>query len=56
MYILAQTNSKKTLKITDLIKFPWDSEGEESETIEDTTENRNSLREKAKQFEKILQA
>lgn len=55
MYILAQTNSKKKLEITDLIKFPWDSEGGESETIEDTTENRNSLREKAKQFEKILQ-
>ena len=56
MYILAQTNSKKTLKITDLIKFPWDSEGEEAETIEDTQENRDKLRERAKQFESILQA
>lgn len=55
MYILAQTNSKKNLKITDLLRFPWDSEGEEVETIEDTTENRNKLRERAKQFEKILQ-
>ena len=53
MYILAQTNSKKKLKITDLMKFPWDSE--DVETIEDTTENRNKLRERAKQFEKFLQ-
>ena len=55
MYILAQTNSKKKLKITDLMKFPWDSEGEDVETIEDTKENRDKLRERAKQFEKFLQ-
>lgn len=38
------------------MEFPWDSEGEEAETIEDTQENRDKLRERAKQFESILQA
>ena len=33
-YIIAQVNSKKRLKIEDIIKFPWDSEfKEENQTI-----------------------
>ena len=27
MYVVAQVNSRKQLKLTDILKFPWDQEG-----------------------------
>ena len=53
-YILAQTNSKKKLDITDILHFPWDDNFEEHDT-EITDEEKNKLRAKAKMFEKMLQ-
>ena len=36
-YVIAQTNSKKRLKLEDIIKFPWDSQYKtESQTISKT--------------------
>ena len=46
-FVLAQTNSKKRLKIEDIIKFPWDSENQPQEIpIEDI----KRLQEKANSF------
>jgi len=55
MYILAQVNSKKKLEITDLMKFPWDDNYEESNK-EYNEEEHKRLREKALMMEKMLQA
>lgn len=55
MYILAQVNSKKKLEITDLMKFPWDDNYEET-SREYNEEEHKRLREKALMMEKMLQA
>lgn len=47
-YITAQTQSTKKLKITDIIKFPW--EGEQVHNTQVSNEDRQRLIEKAKNF------
>ena len=49
-YITAQTQSTKKLKVTDIIKFPW----EHSEPVVVTNSDIERLREKANQFKNIL--
>lgn len=44
MYTIAQVNSRKSLKVTDIMKFSWDSGGVET-TI--TNEDIKRLKEKA---------
>lgn len=47
-YLIAQTNSTKHLKVTDILKFAWDSEADTSISNEDV----DRLKEKALLFEK----
>lgn len=49
-YMVGQVNSTKTLKLTDIIRFPWD---EEQEDVIDENEIRR-LQEKTKLIEKKL--
>lgn len=49
-YLVAQTNSTKELKLTDILKFHW--EKDEAKTISNADVER--LREKAKQFENLF--
>lgn len=53
-YIIAQANSTKTLKQTDILNFPWDEpeEATKEETVSD--EDMTRLRAKAKQIESQL--
>ncbi len=46
-YLIAQTNSTKQLKVTDILKFAWDSEADTSISNEDV----DRLKEKALLFE-----
>lgn len=53
MYVVAQVNSRKQLKLTDILKFPW----EEASIIKDTSisnEDIKRLKEKAEQIRKDL--
>ena len=52
-FIIAQSNSSKTLKQTDILKFPWDDE-EEKEDTSVTDEEIARLRAKAKMVESQL--
>lgn len=45
-YVIAQTNSKKKLSPTDIIKFPWDKD--ETKEIEISNEDIQRLKEKSK--------
>lgn len=47
-YLIAQTNSTKQLKVTDILKFAWDSDTDTSISNEDV----DRLKEKALLFEK----
>lgn len=47
-YVVAQTNSKKKLVKTDIVKFPWDKEEFETKDIEISNEDIQRLRNKAK--------
>lgn len=51
-YIIAQSNSTKTLKQTDILRFPWDEEpeGEKKDTFV-SSEDVERLRALAKQYE-----
>ena len=51
MYVIAQTNSRKHLKVTDILKFPWDG-GDAITTI--SSEDIRRLKEKAQLIEKEL--
>lgn len=53
-YIIAQANSTKKLKQTDIIRFPWDSEDIEIKDTSVSDEDMKRLREMAKQIEKTL--
>ena len=50
-YMIAQTNSTKQLKLTDILKFHWEKEDTDT-SISNAEVDR--LRQKAKQFENIL--
>ena len=51
MYVVAQVNSRKQLKVTDILKLPWDG-GSIETTI--SHENITRLKEKARLLEKEL--
>ena len=52
-YIIAQVNSKKKLKLKDIMKFPWEKEMD-AKDIEISTSDVNNLREKAQRFLKYI--
>jgi hypothetical protein len=52
MYANAQMNTKKKLKVKDIVTFPWENESK-SET-EISTEDIQRLKEKAKKISKTL--
>lgn len=58
MYTVAQTNSKKKLKQTDIIKFPWDEEKDQFEKKNEaknvSNEDVNRLRERGREMAKML--
>ena len=47
-YLIAQTNSTKQMKVTDILKFPWDNEADTSISNEDV----DRLKQKALLLEK----
>lgn len=51
-YIIAQSNSTKTLKQTDILRFPWDEEEKKDTSVTDDEMKR--LRAKAKEIESQL--
>lgn len=51
-YIIAQSNSTKTLKQTDILRFPWDEEEKKDTSV--TNEDMKRLRVKAKALESQL--
>ena len=53
-YIIAQSNSTKTLKQTDILRFPWDEEEKKDTSV--TDEEIERLRAKAKIVESQLNA
>ena len=50
-YMIAQTNSTKRLKLTDILKFQWEK-GDADTAI--SNEDVARLREKAKQYENLI--
>lgn len=52
-YIVAQVNSKKRLKLEDIIKFPWDNKGGEMEH-QISKEDIERLQQMAKNYEKAI--
>lgn len=50
-YMIAQTNSTKRLKLTDILKFHWEENNTDTAI---STADVNRLREKAKQYEQII--
>lgn len=54
-YLIAQVNSNKKLKVTDIVKFPWESETDKDDTYI-SEEDIKMLSEKAKQYEQMLAA
>lgn len=53
-YIIAQVNSTKTLKQTDILRFPWDEYEKKDTGV--TDEEMKRLRAKAKEYESQLKA
>lgn len=51
-FIIAQSNSTKTLKQTDILRFPWDEEEKKDMSV--TDEEMQRLRAKAKEVESQL--
>ena len=51
-YIIAQSNSIKTLKQTDILRFPWDEEEKKDTSV--ANEDMKRLRAKAKALESQL--
>ena len=52
-YIVAQVNSKKRLKLEDILKFPWDGKGGEFEH-QISKADIERLHKMAKNYEKII--
>ena len=53
MYVVAQVNSRKHLKLSDILQFPWDSDGASAKTTI-SNEDVERLRKKAKLIENDL--
>jgi hypothetical protein len=52
-YIIAQSNSSKTLKLTDVMKFEWDQETEDNDT-KITQEDIERIKQKSNEYLKYL--
>lgn len=50
-YLIAQTNSTKKIQISDIMKFPWDSESNDNVV---TKKEADELKERAKAMEQLL--
>lgn len=48
-YVLAQSNSTKSIKPTDIIRFPWDDDSEPADTCVNS-EDIERLKKKAEQY------
>lgn len=53
-YFIAQVNSKKKLKLEDIIKFPWESEKKDNVDTEITKEDNDRLKRKAEYIQNLL--
>ena len=54
-YIIAQVNSKKTIKPTDILKFKWDNENEgNAEEQKISNEDIKRLKERSKQIGRFI--
>lgn len=53
MYVVAQVNSRKHLKLSDILQFPWDSEVASAKTTI-SNEDVERLRKKAKLIEQNI--
>lgn len=53
-YFIAQVNSKKKLKLEDIIKFPWESDKKDSVDTEITKEDNDRLKRKAEYIQNLL--
>lgn len=53
-YITAQSHTTKRIKITDIIKFSWDNERNETDPDTPTKEQVNQLAEMAKAYEAMF--
>lgn len=51
-YMIAQTNSTKRLKLSDILKFHWEKEDASDTSL--SNEDVERLRQKAKQYEQII--
>lgn len=51
-YLLAQTNSKKKLKLTDILSFDWDKEKTSTGNTSISNEDIDRLKQKAKLIQK----
>ena len=49
-YIIAQVNSTKKLKLTDILSFTWDKEEKQDKNTSITNEDIERLKNKAKQY------
>ena len=53
-YLVAQSNSSKQLKATDITKFYWEKEEAGSDTTALSNADKQRLKEKAKQYKQLL--
>lgn len=51
-YMIAQVNSKKHLKLEEIIKFPWDNESHDSKDTKITKEDIERLNKMAEAFKR----
>lgn len=54
IYAIAQSNSSKKLKMTDILQLPWDEEGKNTGTAV-TEEQAKEMRDRMKRLEKQIQ-
>ena len=52
-YIVAQVNSKKKLKLTDVLEFPWENQSNK-ENQKVTDNQKEQLLRQAQEFEKLI--
>lgn len=53
-YMIAQSNSKQHLSLSDIINFSWEKEDDDIEDSKISDEDMERLREQAKQYEKLI--
>lgn len=53
-YLVAQSNSSKQIKVTDIAKFYWEKEEASSDSTALSNADKERLKEKAKQYKQLL--